>query len=339
VRGEVVAGRVVRERVVSEALKGNATGDPAERIVPIYLPPSYDREPERRYPVCFVLAGFTSRGLSLLNDAAWSLSLDQRMDALIARGCGEMILVMPDCFTRYGGSQYLDSSATGRYEEHLVSELVPFVDARYRTIPSRDHRGIAGKSSGGYGALVHAMKHPDRFGAVVAHSPDLYFDYCYRSEVPRFCSTIQRAGGVGRWLEAFEAKVQKTGDDFETMNVLAMAAAYSPNPANPPLGIDLPCDLETGAFRADVWERWLAHDPLRMLESRADALRSMRLVYLDCGTRDEWNLHHGARLFARRLSAQSIPHEHQEFDDGHRNTSYRYDVSLPKMAEALATPR
>jgi len=115
-----------------------------------------------------------------------------------------------------------------------------------------------------------------------------------------------------------------------------MAAAYSPNPTAPLFGIDFPCDLETGAFREEVWGRWRQHDPLVMLESHVEALRSLRLLYFDCGVRDEFNLQHGARLLRRRLRELSIPHEYEEFDDGHLNISYRYDTSLPKLARALA---
>lgn len=328
-------GRVVLERIESKVLEGNAAGDPHVRTVPVYLPPSYDRSPERRYPVVFVLTGFTGRGRMLLNDNLWAPALDDRMDQLIARGAPEMILVMPDCATRFGGSQYLNSTATGRYEDHVSGELVNWVERRYRTLPGREHRGIMGKSSGGYGALVLAMRHPDVFGAVASHSGDLYFDYCYRGDVPKFCSIIQKAGGVRPWLEKFEGKLQKKHDDLLALNLLAMAAAYSPNAATEPFGIDLPVDVETGAFREDVWKRWLEHDPLRILERHAEALKSMRLVYLDCGTEDEWHLHHGARMFVRRLHELGIAHEHQEFDDGHMNVTYRYDVSLPKMGAAL----
>jgi S-formylglutathione hydrolase FrmB len=328
-------GRVVLERFESTALAGNAAGDPTERTVPVYLPPSYDTEPARRYPVIFVLAGFSGRGRGLLNDDPWSPPLDERMDALIAAGCGEPILVMPDAFTRFGGSQYLDSTATGRYGTHVAGELVAWVDDRYRTQPGRDHRGVVGRSSGGYGALVFGMTRPDVFGAVACHSGDLCFDYCYRGDVPRSCAQLQQAGGPAAWLERFEGRRQKSGDDMLTLNVLGMAAAYSPNPAAPPFGIDLPCDLESGAFREDVWRRWLAHDPLVMLEAHADALRSLRLLYLDCGTRDEFNLQLGARLFTRRLSELGVPHEYEEFDDGHRHVAYRYDASLPRLARAL----
>jgi S-formylglutathione hydrolase FrmB len=243
---------------------------------------------------------------------------------------------MPDAFTRYGGSQYLDSTATGRYEEHLVGELVPWIDARHRTLAAREHRGIAGKSSGGYGALVHGMRHPDVFGAVACHSGDMVFEYCYLGDVPKLASALQAAGGLVPWLDAFERKLQKKHEDVTVLNMVAMAASYSPNPASPDLGIALPCDPATGAFRPGVWERWLAWDPWRMVEARADALRSLRLLYIDCGTRDEFHLHLGARLLTRRLRELGVPHEYEEFDDGHMNVSYRYDESLPRLGRALA---
>jgi enterochelin esterase family protein len=328
-------GRVVLERFESAVLAGNPAGDPSERTVPVYLPPSYDAEAARRYPVVFVLAAFAGRGRGLLNDDPWSPPLDERMDALVAAGCGEAILVMPDGFTRFGGSQYLDSGATGRYGTHVAEELVAWVDGRYRTRPGRDHRGVAGRSSGGYGALVLGMTRPDVFGAVACHSGDIGFDYCYRGDVPRFCTEVQRAGGLREWLERFEARPHKSGDDLAALNILGMAAAYSPDPAAEPFGIALPCDLVTGEFREDVWRRWLAHDPLVLLESHADALRSLRLLHLDCGTRDEYHLQHGARRFARRLAALGVPHAYEEFDDGHRHVGYRYDVSLPRLARAL----
>jgi len=330
-------GRVVTEWFESDVLRGNRAGDPHVRRVPVYLPPTYDADSSRRYPVVYLLTGFMGRGRMMLNDGAWSPAIDDRLDALIAGGiCDELILVLPDCFTRYGGSQYLNSPATGRYEEHVVRELVPWIDGRYRTLAERRHRGIAGKSSGGYGSLALGMRNSDVFGALACHSGDLYFEYAYRGDIPKFCAAVQRAGGVARWLEDFEAKVQKRHDDFTVLNILAMAAAYSPNPATEPFGIDLPCDLESGAFRDDVWRRWLEHDPLTLLEHHSSALRSLLLLYMDCGVRDEWHLHLGARMFSRRLLELEIPHEYHEFDDGHMNVGYRYDVSLPKLAHALS---
>jgi len=327
-------GRVEIHAFESRVLAGNPAGDPHVRRVPVWLPPSYDTEPARRYPVLFVLTGFAGRGRMLLNDTAWSLPLDERLDALVAKGCGEMIVVMPDCFTRFGGSQYINSGATGRYTDHLVDELVPWSDATFRTRAHRDHRGVAGKSSGGFGAMTLGMTRPDVFGAVACHSGDMYFEYCYRPDIPRACTVLQRAGGTRAFLERLESNPQKTQDDFTTINILGMAACYSPDPAAE-MGVALPFDLATGAFREDVWARWLAFDPVLRLPACEAALRSLRLLFLDCGTRDEFHLHHGARLFARGLGERGIPHVHEEFADSHMNVSYRYDTSLPLLAAAL----
>ncbi len=328
-------GRVEITRFESAVLKGNPLGDPHVRRVPVYLPPSYDTERSRRYPVVFVLTGFSGRGRMLLNDNPWSPSLDDRMDALIANGSPELILVMPDAFTRLGGSQYMDSAATGRYETHVVEELVPWVDRTYRTLATREHRGVAGKSSGGFGALRLGMRHPRVFGALACHSGDMLFEYCYRPDFPKACSVLQAAGGVRRFLEAFETRPQKGKDDFLALNIVAMAACYSPE-AGVEMGVGLPFDLATGLPRTEVWERWLAHDPLTLLSAHADALRALRLLWIDCGTRDEYHLHHGARAFAAGLRRLDIPHHHEEFDDGHMNVPYRYDQSLPALARALA---
>ena len=327
-------GRVEVHEFESRVLAGNAAGDPATRRVPVWLPPSYDARPARRYPVLFVLTGFTGRGRMLLNDNPWSPALDDRLDLLVAAGCGEMVVVMPDCCTRFGGSQYLNSAATGRYADHLLDELVPWADATFRTHGDRDHRGVAGKSSGGFGALTFGMTRPDVFGAVACHSGDMYFDYCYRPDIPKACSVLQEAGGARAFLERFERRTQKGKDDFLALNILGMAASYSPD-ADAELGVALPFDLATGAFRDDVWARWLAHDPLLRLAEREAALRSLKLLYVDCGAKDEFHLHHGARLFTRELGSRGIAHQYEEFDDGHMNVGYRYDTSLPLLAKAL----
>jgi enterochelin esterase family protein len=334
-RSEANVGRVEITRFESEVLRGNPLGDPHVRRVPVYLPPSYDAEPARRYPVVFVLTGFTGRGRMLLNDNPWSPSLDDRMDALVAAGASEAILVMPDCFTRFGGSQYMDSAATGRYETHVVEELVPWVDRTWRTLAGRAHRGVAGKSSGGYGALRLGMRHPGVFGALACHSGDMLFEYCYRPDFPKTCSVLQAAGGVQRFLESFEAKPQKGKDDFLALNIVAMAACYSPEAAAE-MGVGLPFDLATALPRPDVWDRWLAHDPLTMLPAHVGALRGMRLVWIDCGTRDEYHLHHGARALHAALERASVAHAYEEFDDGHMNVAYRYDKSLPALTRALS---
>jgi enterochelin esterase family protein len=285
--------------------------------------------------VIYGLTGYTGRGAMMLNDRTFGLNLQERLDRLYAAGMPPAILVLPDCFTRLGGSQYVNSPATGRYEDYLTEEIVPYIDSRYPTIAAPAGRGVFGKSSGGYGALIMGMRHADLFGAIACHSGDSAFDLCFRIDFPKTANAINAAGGLERWWQAFEARPKKSRADIEVLMIIAMAACYSPSPAAP-LGLELPFDLETCALREDVWARWLAHDPVEMVDQHAGALRSLRLLFIDCGTRDEFHLHFGARQLVRRLAAHGIAYEHEEFDDGHMDIDYRYDVSLPKLARALS---
>jgi enterochelin esterase family protein len=329
-------GSVQVETVESTILKGNPPGDPHVRDLHVYLPPGYDSG-SARYPVVWCLAGFTGRGRTMLNDGAWTPGIADRMDALIRSGRAKpMILALPDCFTHVGGSQYINSAGLGRYDDYIVKELVPLVDARYRTLPDARHRGVMGKSSGGYGALVLGMRHPDVFGAVACHSGDMFFDMCYTREFGPAIRSFRKAGGLEAWYRKFHAAIRKRTEEFAALDVVAMAAAYSPNPAAPPAFCDLPFDPDTGEIQGEVWAKWKANDPLTLLDRHADALKALRLLFLDCGTDDEWYLDLGLRQFVRRLQALGVKHEVEEFDDGHMNIPYRYDVSLPKLAEALA---
>jgi enterochelin esterase family protein len=332
-------GSVQVVTVESDVLKGNLPGDPHVRDLHVYLPPGYESG-GARYPVVWVLAGFTGRGRGILNDGPWSPAISDRMDALIAsRTCRPMILALPDCFTHLGGSQYVNSEGLGRYEDHVVRELVPFVDRTFRTLPEARHRGVAGKSSGGYGAVTLGMKHPDVFGAIACHSGDMYFGFCYGRDFGPAIRRIRKAGGLAAWYEAFRASVRARGlrgEDHAALDTVAMAACYSPNPGAPPTYCDLPFDLETGAMRFDVFERWFAFDPLHMVERHAENLRRARLLYFDCGIEDEFFLELGARQMSAKLKALGVAHTYEEFEDGHMGVSYRYDVSLPRLSDALA---
>jgi S-formylglutathione hydrolase FrmB len=328
-------GALQVETVTSKILESNLPGDPHVRELHVYTPPGYDQGSER-YPVIWCLAGFTGRGRSFLNDAAWVPPLNERMDLLIATGRSRpAILALPDCFTHLGGSQYINSDGLGRYEDHLVEELVPLVDERYRTL-GVGHRGVMGKSSGGYGAIIQGMRQPDVFSAVACHSGDMGFELCYKRDFGPAMRRIRKFGGVAGWLKQFQAQPRKRSEDFPALDTIAMAAAYSPNPKNPPSFCDLPFDLETGELLPHVWSRWLENDPLTLVDRFTKALGSLKLLFLDCGTDDEFYLDAGARHMAKKLTALGIRHEHEEFDDGHMNIPYRYDVSLPKLAAALA---
>ena len=327
-------GSVVALTHTSTVLRDNALGDPVERDVYCYLPPGYETS-ERSYPVLYFLSGFTGTGRMHLNYDPFVESLDRRLDRLIESGTmPSAICVLPDCFTSLGGSQYVNSSATGRYEDYLVGEIVPFVDGRLRTLASRDHRGVTGKSSGGYGAMVLAMRHPDVFGALGSHAGDAYFAYCYLPDFVKFVLGVTRHGGVEGFVRYFRSLPKKTKEAMEVINILAMAACYSPNPAAP-MGIDLPVVLPSGEIRSEVWNRWVDNDPVHMARSHADALRSMRVIYLDAGLRDEFNLQMGARIFCSRLDALGVAYIYEEFDDTHMAINYRYDRSLVELGKAL----
>jgi enterochelin esterase family protein len=323
--------QLVVERVASRALAGNPLGDPAERELPLLVPEGV--ETHGNLPLVFLLAGYSSQGQMLLNDDPWSEGLCRRLERLAREGrIGPMIVALPDCFTRHGGSQYLNSASTGRYEDYLWQDLLPAVRRRF----SIGRIGVGGKSSGGYGALVQAMRHPDIISAIAVHSGDMYFEYCYLADFPKAIRELRKEGIAG-FLARFDAAPKKReGALMDTINILAMASCYSPDDSEPH-GFALPFDLETGEIRTDVWARWLAWDPVRMLDDpgHVEALRSLRLLHIECGNRDEFFLDLGARIFTSRLRALGIRHEHEEFEDSHMSVQYRYDTSLPKLWRAL----
>lgn len=327
------AGRVELRPFASRVLAPNPLGDPSLRELPVYLPPGHDA-PGARFPVIFVLAGFTGRGQSLLETHPWKLGVVARFDRAVAAGrAAPAILVLPDCFTRLGGSQYVNSSAVGRYEDHVARELAPFVDAEYPTLEGR--RALLGKSSGGFGALHLAMRHPALFRAAASIAGDCHFELCYASEFPAAARGLLAHGSdPARFLAAFAEKPVLKGDAHAVLNALAMSACYSPSPESP-LGFELPFDPRTAERRPEVWRRWLAFDPLHACAEHADALSSLELLHLECGLADEFHLQFGLRALTRRLSELGIPHVHEEFEGGHFELDARYEPLLARIAALL----
>lgn len=318
----------------SVVLRGNPLGDPSVRELQVYTPPGYD--PSRRYPLLVDLVGYTGSGRSHTNWRAFGDSVPERADRLIARGeLPPVVIAFPDCFTAWGGNQYLDSAATGPYLTHLCEEVVPFVEARFAAGGSRERRGVFGKSSGGYGALVQAAFRPDVWGAAVCHSGDAGFEYCYLPHFPLALATLERfERDPRRFLDAVWAKEKLTADEVDALMTLGMAAHYDPDP-QAPLGLRLPFDLETGAIDPERWAAWLDWDPVRFVPRRLDALRGLRGLWVDCGRKDEYHLLWGARQVHRALTDGGVPHVYEEFDDDHRDIDYRMDRSLPFLARAL----
>ncbi|MGZ3437981.1 MAG: alpha/beta hydrolase [Polyangia bacterium] len=328
----------------SKLLAHNPLGDPTRRDVVVMLPPSYDAEPSRRYPLVVLLAGFSSNGWQLaFNRAAWQTPLPARLGAAMRAGnVKEAIVVAPDCFSRYGGSQYVDSPAIGRYQSYVCDEIVPFVDGALRTIARREARAVVGKSSGGYGAMVAAMQRPDVFAAAGSHAGDGAFEISYLRELPHTVLTLEKRGGLAAFLRWFEAQPTKGQAAFDVMSHLCCAAAWSPSATGPygfGEGFELPVNLVTAAVREDVWARWLSWDPVRMVddERHRAGLGKMRAIYLDAGIADEYNLQLATRQLAAKLARYGVACTREEFDGGHFGTSHRYERSLAVVVGALET--
>ncbi len=322
----------------SPALESNILGDPARRLLRVYLPPGY-AEGEQRYPAVYFLHAFSNSGASWTNVSAFGLSALDRLDGLIASGAIPPVIgVFPDGWTGLGGSQWINSEGIGRYRDYLAKDVVGFMDRTYRTVPKAVSRAVLGHSSGGYGALVMGRYHPEVFSHVGSHSGDCYFEYCYLPDLPKAASALLKAGGVEAWYEDFQRRSRETkprGEDFTVINILAMAAAYSPKKGEP-LNIELPFDANTARLRLDVWNRWLVHDPVRFVPKFLDAFRKLKSVFLDCGTRDEFNLRWGARMLAEEFKSSGVELCHEEFEDTHSGVAYRFERSLgflvPRMA-------
>ena len=333
---ETPAGEVRRFTIDSRALAGNRLGDPVLRALEVYLPPGHDGS--RPLPLLVDLVGFTGSGPSHTNWRAFTENLPERLDRLIGSGAMPPIAVaFPDCYTRLGGNQYIDSDAMGRYEDYLIGEIVPFLESRL-PVGGPGRRGVFGKSSGGFGAIIHGMRHADFWSAVACHSGDMAFELCYLHDLPATLNELAKhERSIERFVRHFAGRDKPTEAEITTLMILAMAATYDPDPDPATfLGLRLPCDLETGELIAERWARWLAHDPARLVDTHADALRRLKAIYVDCGNVDQYHLHYGARRLHRALDRLGIAHRYEEFADDHTNIDYRMDVSLPFLARALA---
>lgn len=330
-------GRVVEFEFDSDILaRCNPLDDPTLRRVAVYLPESYERERSRHFPVLWSLAPYTSSG-----PAQWAWrnhgeNLPARLDRLIAeQRMPPAIVVMPDSYTSLGGNQFVDSTAIGHYATHLVEELVPEIDRRFRTVAEAGGRGVFGKSSGGFGALHLAAHHPGVFGAVASHAGDCGFDRVYARDFVSCCDELAlHDGDPVRFVRKFWRARKPSARAFHSLMVLCLAASYSPSPGQP-LGLTLPFDPQTARIRPDVWERWRQFDPVEYDQDRLEALSGLRALWIDAGSRDQYYIHFGTRELHRRLAMAGIAHHYEEFDGDHSAMDWRYDESLPWMLARL----
>jgi S-formylglutathione hydrolase FrmB len=330
-------GTLDRLVVESEALADNPLGDPARRPLYVYRPPGVERDHPRPLPSVYVIQGYTGQLDMWFTRNAFSPTVIEAFDALFASGaCPDAIVVFVDAWTSYGGSQFLNSTSTGRYMDYLCDEVVEFVDARYPTAADRDHRGLAGKSSGGYGAMVVPMLRPDVFGALASHAGDALFEWAYLPEMPNFVRTMRERfeGSMEVFFEQVAAFEHFDVERFRAIEFYGYAAAYSPDPQQPGKAL-LPVDLATGRLIDEVWAQWLEKDPVRMAPAHADALRSMRRIYLDAGMSDEYYLDLGATAFGAELDKLGVEHSLELFDGKHGGIAWRYPGAIRELVLAL----
>jgi enterochelin esterase-like enzyme len=360
-RSRAASGTVVVLEHRSKVLADNPLGDPHVRKLALWLPPQYDTT-KQRFPVLYDLVGFTGSGLSHLNWKPFGDNVPERAARLLhERKMGPAIFVFPDCFTALGGNQYINSSAIGHYADYLTREIVPFVDREFRTLADRAHRGCFGKSSGGYGAMLHGMQYAKTWGAIANHSGDAYFEFVYGHDWPNTLNELAKYRGkrrlpgpvdarteaernglpqgiddgrIARFLAQAGKKEKLAGGEGHCLMNLCMAATYDPDPSAPN-GFRVPYNLESGERIETRWRRWRTHDPINLVSRHRSALRSLRGIFIDCGWRDQYHIHYGTRLLSQRLSACGIAHRYEEFDDNHSDIDYRMDVSLPFLYRAL----
>lgn len=326
-------GKLFVKLLESDILKDNPLGDPFEREVLVYLPDGYESN-DSQYPTIYFLPGFAGTARGFFNDSPFAPNIGQRIDKMIAdERIDPFIAVFPDCMTRYGGSQFINSSATGNYEDYLIDEVVPFVDDHFPTQNDPNKRAVAGISSGGYGSLVMALRHSDTFRLAASIAGDCYFEMCYKPDFGKAFHAIRNK--PLRLVEKFYDELANKGRNaFDGLNIIGMSSCYSPNPESE-WGFDLPFDPETGILRQDVWERWLRNDPVELVEESLDSLNAMKLIYIDAGKSDEFNLDIGARALRMKLEEFSVRHVSAEFDGGHFSIKHRYEPALEAISKAF----
>ena len=326
-------GQIHRLTLDSAVLKTNMLGDPTNRIVDVYVPAGHDG---RGLPLLVDIVGFTAGGPAHTNWKNFGENLPERLDRLIGAGAMPPVVVaLPDCFTKLGGNQYINSAAVGRWDDFLRDEMMPFVERKFGC-GGAGRRGLFGKSSGGYGAIAHALLHPDFWSAAACHSGDMAFELCYLPEFPRLLRKLAKLdNSIQNWIEAFYAAPKTKDSDLHDLMTLAMCATYDPDPSAW-LGLRLPVTMDTCEIIPERWANFEKWDPCVMALERGPGMKRMKALYIDCGDADQYNLVYGARRLHRTLERQGVSHVYEEFADDHSSVDYRMDKSLPILAKAWA---
>jgi len=322
-QNNVLHGAVQRIQVHGKSLEGNLEGDSPDRDVAVYLPPSYNSSPNRRYPVVYLLHGFTDDVDHWWGVKQHFVNVPAVTEKALATGTREMIIVMPNAFTRYQGSMYSNSATTGNWEDYVASELVSYIDAHYRTIPQAAARGLAGHSMGGYGAIRIGMKHPEVYSSLYLLSP---------------CCMAPGGDRPNPRAEAIRDPAEIAKADFVTKAAFASAAAWSPNPDNPPLFLDLP--WKNGEVQREILAKWTANAPLALIDQYITNLKRYKEIGMDAGDKDQ-SIAGTVRQLDDILNHYRIHHVFEIYDGNHINRiAERLETKvLPFFSTALQFQR
>ncbi len=298
-------GTVDRIKVHGKSLESNLEGDSPDRDVSVYLPPSYGSARGQRYPVIYLLHGYTDNDDRWFGRVAHFINVPEVVDRSISGGVArEMIVVMPNAYTRYQGSMYSNSVTTGDWETYVAKELVAYIDSHYRTLANVASRGLAGHSMGGYGTMRIGMKYPDVFSSIYALSP------C--------CMIPNMSGQQGRGgpppTESIHTQEEFEKADFGTKAQFASAAAWSPNPKNPPFFFDLP--TKDGQVRNGIMAKWAANAPLAMVDQYIGNLRRLKAIAFDAGDKDT-AIAATVKTLDDMLNAYDLPHTFGIYEGTH----------------------
>lgn len=315
----------------SVALEDNLLEDSSDRDIIVYLPPSYDVDLHRRYPVVYLLHGNTARVKATYNPATnWikTMNINTMMDSLIrAKAVREIILVMPNGRNCYRGCHYVNSSVTGKWADHIARDLVQHIDSNYRTLPSAQSRGLAGCSMGGRGALYLGMTYPDVFGVI----------YGLSSGEMNF-GELSQPNNSESWSKLLQLQ-DISQAEWGMVRMIGLAAAFSPNPDRPPFFVDFQYELVDGTVRPlpEVFKKWQAYDPVALVSSRQANLQQLKAIRFDCGKSDGMAIT-ANRALAKALTAVGIQHVYEEYEGNHGNRwpERMKTKVLPFFSEVLA---
>ena len=332
----------------SNCLSKNPWNDPIERDVWVYTPNGYDSSHSKTYPILIFLPSYGSTGESMFARGLSNISMTTRLDRVLEAEKLGCIAIFPDVMSTLVGTQFLNSPAIGNYGTYVMEEILPFVQQKF------NHNGkvaVLGHSSGGYGALRVAMDFPHLIHAISCQAGDMGFSTGYCGDLSLSIGPIQKSGSPMNYIQDFWKKSHYSHAEWAAMNILCMSAAYSPfsqqeienwhansedNNNKNIFPAHIPVNFETGVIDFELFLSWERHDPIVMIDDiqNQQACSNLQLLFVDAGAYDEYHLHLGARRFVQKLRDYNIDHEYEEFEGGHRGTSYRFDTTIPKMIRA-----